>query len=232
MSNVIRLLHRLTGVAGSPGSVQPSGVVAVNFAPSGTPELWASDGSAWKQLNPAGSVPFATGADVLTGTSTTTAVTPKALADSSVATSSGIADAGKFIKLDANGKIDTSVLSVDAMEFKSTVLPSAAAPASPNKGDVYLISADGTMGAGWTGATGTAMRTGDQLIWDGSAWQIVGGAQIDPSAYLPLAGTAGAVGAAMASGAVITMNPAAAGNTVIDAAGGAVTNAVINCGTF
>lgn len=291
--NIIRLLHRLAGSggAGSPATVQPAGVVAINFDVAGTKEMWASDGAAWHRLNPPGSVPFATAAQVITGTSTTDAVNPASLAGAaavvsagaadagkyvrldaaglvddtvvpkatgaaviagtatdsfitpaameaaSVVTSAGAADAGKYITLDANGKLDASILNIDAMEFKGTTLPTGAAPATPGRGDVWVVTADGVMGAGWTGATGTAMQAGDQLIFDGAAWQIVGGAQINPDAYIPLAGTAGVAGAALTSGAVITFNPAAANAIVMSgstAAGtfGAVQRFLIDCGTY
>ena len=278
MANILRLLHRLSGGAGagSPAAVAPSGVIAINFDVGlGTPELWGSNGTAWKQLNSSGSaiayatsadvitgtsailtvnpaalagaakvisagaadagkyvrldaagliddtvVPKATGATVIAGTATDTFITPSVMKAASATTSLGVADAGKYVTLDAAGKIDSSILNLDVMEFKGTTLPTGAAPATPGKGDVWVITADGTMGAGWTGAAGTAMQAGDQLIYNGTAWTIVGGAQINPDAYVPLAGTAGVAGAAMTSGAILTMNPAATGNVVFNGATG------------
>ena len=61
MASNIRLKHRLAGGggAGSPSTVDPSGSVSLNFdVGAGTPEVWGSDGSAWKRLNP--SVPAPT----------------------------------------------------------------------------------------------------------------------------------------------------------------------------
>jgi hypothetical protein len=148
----------------------------------------------------------------------------------------GVADAGKLVKLDANGKLDPNLLALDVMQYKGTVVPAAAAPGTPSIGDVYVISADGTMGAGWPGATGTAMQAGDQLIYNGTGWDIVGGAQVNPDAYLPLAGTAGVPGAAMTSGAVVTMNPAASGNVVFNGATGtnfgALQRVIVDCGVY
>jgi hypothetical protein len=165
-------------------------------------------------------------------------LTPANLRAGSTVTSAGVADQGKYIRLDNNGKIDTSLLNVDAMELKAVIPPAAAAPAAPSKGDVYVISADGPMAAGWSGiAPGTAMSAGDQLIYDGVVFQVVKGADINPALYVPVAGTAGIAGSSMDSGALITFNPTATGNVVLygsTAVGtyGAVDRIICDCGTF
>lgn len=55
MASIIRVKHRLTGAggAGSPTTVDPSGSLSLNYdVGAKTPELWGSDGTAWKRLNP------------------------------------------------------------------------------------------------------------------------------------------------------------------------------------
>lgn len=179
MANKVRILHRLAGALGSPATVEPSGVLALNFAPTGAPELWASNGTAWKQVN--------------------------------------------------------ASLAASVMEFKGTANPTAAAPATPDVGDVYLISTAGTFAGSWTGLAGQAGAVGDQIIYDGTNWNLVR-KDADMSLYLPLAGTAGVTGAAMTAGSVVTMNPTASGNTVLNGALGANFGAmdkfIIDGGTF
>ena len=54
MPSILRHKHRLAGGggAGSPGAVDPSGSIALNFDTGGLPELWASNGTAWQRINP------------------------------------------------------------------------------------------------------------------------------------------------------------------------------------
>ena len=313
MANIIRLLHRLAGGAGagSPTTLAPSGAVSINFDTGGKPELWASNGAAWQQLNPDTAITTATSAQILTGTATGVYPDPLALAgarttssagvadagkyvvldaagkfdssvldatalttslapntttvsagaadvgkyvvldatgkfDSSVlgvtalttslstvttSTSAGAADANKYVTLDASGKLDSSVLNIEAMEYKGGADATAAAPGTPGVGDTYVVTTGGTIAGSWTGIAGGTAGTGDMLIWNGTAWdQVV--SNTDLSAYVPLAGTAGVTGAAMASGSVLTMNPATALDVVLDGAGGSISNSTINCGTF
>ena len=98
------------------------------------------------------------------------------LAKASTVVSAGAGDAGKFVKLDATGKISPSVLNLDVMEFKGGVDVTGAAPASPAKGDVYVVTTGGTIAAGFTGAAGGTAAVNDQLIFDGTNWVKVGGA--------------------------------------------------------
>lgn len=154
------------------------------------------------------------------------------LSAASVKTFGSTADNGKFVRVTTTGKIDPSLLPASAMEFQGTTSAAGAPPASPGVGDVYLVSTAGTFGVSWTGISGKAAVIGDQIVWDGSAWNLIQTANPDLSGYLPLAGTAGVAGSAMASGAVIKMNPATAGDIVFDANGGALDGAVIDGGTF
>jgi hypothetical protein len=181
---------------------------------------------------------YATSAELLANAGTGTVnglVNDNVLAASSTVVSAGAGDAGKFVKLDATGKIDASVLNLDVMEFKGGLNVTAAAPAAPNKGDTYIVTTGGTIAASFTGLGGGTATAGDQFIWDGAAWVRVVGAT-DLTAYVPLAGTAGVAGAAMTSGSVLTMNPAATGNVVLNGATGANFGAldkfIIDCGTF
>lgn len=41
-------------------------------------------------------------------------------------------------------------------------------------GDVYINTGDGSVATGWTGIVGETIADGQRVIWDGSAWQIVG----------------------------------------------------------
>jgi hypothetical protein len=55
MASIIRVKHRLSGGggAGSPTTIDPSGSLSLNYdVGAKTPELWGSDGTAWKRLNP------------------------------------------------------------------------------------------------------------------------------------------------------------------------------------
>jgi hypothetical protein len=202
----------------------------------------AADAGKYIRLDAAGLaddtvIPKALATDITTGTSTDTFITPAALEAASVVASLGAADANKYVTLDANGKIDPSVLSVDAMQYKGGADVTAAAPAAAalSVGDVYYVTTGGTVAASWTGAAGIVANTGDMMIWNGTAFDFVD-SSTDLSAYVPLAGTAGVAGAAMVSGAVITFNPAASGNVVLNGATGAnfgaLDKCIVDCGTF
>jgi hypothetical protein len=169
-----------------------------------------------------GSTPIATGAEVITGTDNAKTVTALALANASKVISAGAADAGKLVKLDAAGLVD------------DTVVPKAsnAAVLAGSAGDVFITPAG--LGASSVAASAGAADAG-KLV------KLTAAGKIDATAmptdlYVPLAGTAGVTGAAMDAGAVITMNPTATGNTVLNGATGANYGAldkfIIDCGTF
>ena len=201
----------------------------------------AADAGKIVKLNAAGQVDvsmldIATAAEIQAGTGTTNLVEASKLAAASVTTFGSAADAGKYLRLGATGKIDTSLLPAAAMEFKGTTAGTAAAPAAPDLGAVYIVNAAGTLPASWTGAAGSVVAIGDQLIFDGTNWNVVQ-STVPTNVYVPLAGTAGVTNAALNSGAKITFDPAASGNTVLEgskAAGtyGAADRLLIDCGTY
>lgn len=100
----------------------------------------------------------------------------------------GAGNAGKVPKLDAAGRIPSTMLPaavVGAMSFKGSVSPVSAAPAGAAQGDFYMASVAGS--ATWAGITGQAIKVGDSLIFDGTNWHAIP-AESDLAAYLPLAG--------------------------------------------
>lgn len=114
---------------------------------------------------------YGTPAELLAGTDTTKLYSAATLSSVSVAgISAGVGDAGKFIRLDATGKLNPNFLPDKAMEYQGGIAPTAAAPAAPAIGDIYTLSAAGTFAASWTGVAGTTGAAGDMLIWDGAAW--------------------------------------------------------------
>jgi collagen type VII alpha len=198
----------------------------------------AGDAGKLVKLDAAGKVSntmldLATAAEVQNGTGTTNVVEASILAAASVNGSVApvAGDAGKYVRVGANGKIAAALLATSAMEFQGTLLHSAAQPGSADTGDVYVFTSAGTLGVSWGALSGTAVNSGTQAIYDGTNWNIIS-PSVDLSGYLPLAGTAGVTGAAMGSGAVIKMNPAAAGNVVFDANNGAIDGAILDAGGF
>jgi len=98
------------------------------------------------------------------------------------------AQSGKIPKLDAGGKIPTSMLpaaTVGAMTFKGGAATNAAAPAGAAMGDYYVSTTAGV--AAWAGAAGQAVNIGDSVIFDGTNWHLIP-AETDLASYLPLAG--------------------------------------------
>lgn len=201
----------------------------------------AADAGKLVELDAAGKIDvsmldLATAAEIQAGTGTTNLVEAAQLAAASITTFGSAADAGKYIRADANGKIDPTLLPISAMEFKGSVGGSAAAPAAVDTGDVYIVNAAGTLPASWTGAGGTAVGVGDQLIYDGTNWNVVQSA-VPTDLYVPLAGTAGVAATAMNVGAKITFDPTASMDVILEgskAAGtfGSMDRFAIDCGTF
>lgn len=67
--------------------------------------------------------------------------------------------------LGADGKVPRSQLTVEAMEYKGKVYVNTAVPTDKSVGDVYFVGETGTI---W----GLSVNEGDQLVWNGSAWDI------------------------------------------------------------
>lgn len=61
MSATIQVKRRINGASGSPTGTSKAGEVALNFPGAAgattTPELWASDGTAWRRVNPPAAAP-------------------------------------------------------------------------------------------------------------------------------------------------------------------------------
>ena len=61
-----------------------------------------------------------------------------------------------------------------ALVFQGSVAPTSVAPASPDKGDVYVMTAAGPMAASWTGMAGKNVVQGENIVWDGTKWETLG----------------------------------------------------------
>lgn len=202
------------GTWGSPAQAY----VLTNTAAPGVDASWTSLG---------GAVSFAVAADIITGTDTTKALNSSALRGATVVTSAGAGDANKIPRLDATGKLDSSVLPVIAAEVKGSTDPTAQAPAGSQTGDIWFASKAGTAHTSFAGLTGTAIGIGDALIFDGTNWHAVPN-MVDLSAYVPLAGTNLMTGNIVWSGAANNK----AGTVIFDGKGGTIDNVLLDCGTY
>lgn len=74
--------------------------------------------------------------------------------------------------LDANGKLPSSQLTVDAFEYKGTWSASANSPAledgTGNKGDIYQVTSAGAVDFG---AGSISFAVGDKVVYSGSVWE-------------------------------------------------------------
>jgi hypothetical protein len=61
-----------------------------------------------------------------------------------------------------------------ALIFKGSKDPTAAAPAAPTTGDVWVMNKAGTLAASWTGAAGQAVQLHEVIAWDGAEWTVMG----------------------------------------------------------
>jgi hypothetical protein len=68
-----------------------------------------------------------------------------------------------------------------ALVFRGSSAPTATAPTAPQAGDVYLMTADGTMAASWVGVAGRAVVKGENIAWTGTEWESLG-SNISPDA--------------------------------------------------
>ena len=171
-------------------------VVIASFTPTGgaagayvltNPSAPGVAGS-WVSLG--GAVSYAAAADIVTGTVTTQAINPAGLAGAAVngATAPATTDAGKYVRVGANGKIAAALLPSDGVTLKGAIAATAAAPTTPTKGDSYFINAAGVFPASWTGIpANTNGKLGDRVLWDGAAWHLIPNGT-DLNAYLALAG--------------------------------------------
>lgn len=180
----------------------------------------------WTSLG--GAVSFATAADIHAATNTTKAINSAILRGETVTVSAGITDADKLVRLNTDGVLDASLLSVSPIDFKGAKNVTVAIAGGPYvSGDMIFANAAGTVDASWTGAAGATIASGDSLIYDGTNWHIVPN-KTDLSSYLALSG------GTMEDGAKVTFDvtTGGVGTVVLDLATGGIDNAVINCGTF
>jgi hypothetical protein len=80
---------------------------------------------------------------------------------------------GTGLAIAADGTISVSL--TGGLTYKGLTDPTAAAPATPANGDVWIASAAGAYHASW-GLSGTATK-GEMLIFEGGTWDAVGQAQ-------------------------------------------------------
>ena len=94
-----------------------------------------------------------------------------------VDSSAGAADAGKLVQLDPAGKIDGTMIKVTTGGYKGTANVTAAKPAGTYiPGDYFINTGAGTAHASWGLPGGTIVSPGQQIIFNGTAWDLVGGA--------------------------------------------------------
>lgn len=221
MASIVQLLRRINGAAGSPATAgRLEGELFTNFpgAPgSGTlPELWAYDGAQWRRVNPPGVPdPYATNAEVLAGTSLVTKVNPANLQSRTRSVSAGAADAGYLVRLNASGKVDSTMMSVSGgMRFigaTNLAVTYGLTPAGGLAGGDYVVHNGANqvaVHASYTGAAALIVDTGDMLLYDGAAWHVLQSV-VDLSGYLLKAG-----GSMIAGAAVTFAVPAGAGLVV------------------
>lgn len=224
--------------ATTPANKITGNVVIATFTPTGgvagayvltNPSAPNAAGS-WVSLG--GAVSFATAAQVVTGTDTVGAINSAVLAGAAVngATVPATGDAGKYVRVGANGKIAAALLPSDGVTLKGAIAPTAAAPTAPVKGDSYFLNAGGVFPASWTGIATQTGAIGDRVLWDGAAWHLVPNGT-DLNAYLALAG-----GTMAATARVTFATPATAGLVVRldggDPTKSSIDNFSVDAGTY
>lgn len=102
--------------------------------------------------------------------------------------SAGAADAGKYPRLNSNGKIDVSMMPANnSLLYKGTVNPANPAPAAPVVGWFYVADTTAVADGSWLGIGGDTVIAGDQMLYDGSQWAVVPQSAA-LAGYLPLTG--------------------------------------------
>lgn len=191
----------------------------------------AADANKYPRLNALGKIDTtmlpaalakATSAEIITGTDDVKYMTALSLRGATVQTGSTAADVNKIPRLNSAGKIDASMLPAATSQFKGTIDPAVAPITTPIAGDYYYVSKNGTLVAAWGALAGTAVKANDQLIWSGTAWNIISN-NVDLTGYLPLTGSSDMTGAIKWS-AVQT-------GEVFDTNGGTI-SAVIDAGQY
>jgi hypothetical protein len=163
----------------------------------------------------------ATAAEIITGANDTKFLTALGLRGATIQSGSTAAAVNKIPRLNAVGKIDSSMLPAATSQFKGTIAPTATPAANPLTGDYYYISVAGKLGAGWGALANTDVKANDQLIYNGTAWNLISNS-VDLTGYLPLSGSAAMTGAigwgTVQTGEVMNTNGGVI-SAVIDAGG-------------
>jgi hypothetical protein len=164
----------------------------------------------------------ATSAEIIAGANDTKFITALGLRGATIQSGSTAAAANKIPRLNAVGKIDGSMLPAAVSQFKGTIAPTATPAANPATGDYYYVSVAGKLGTGWGALATTVVKANDQLIYNGTAWNLISNS-VDLTGYLPLTGSPDMTGA-------IGWNLAQTGE-VMNTNGGYI-SAVVDAGSF
>ena len=79
---------------------------------------------------------------------------------------------GTGLTVASDGTLKSSV--TGALIFKGSKDPTAAAPAAPKTGDVWVMNKAGTLAGSWTGAAGQPVQLHEVIAWDGTEWTVMG----------------------------------------------------------
>jgi hypothetical protein len=167
----IQGIQGIQGLKGDQGIQGPTGAASTVAGPTGPAGAKGDKGD--------------TGAKGATGADGPTAI--------ATAATLGAVKTGTNIKIAADGTISANL--PGALVYRGAKDLTAAPPATPAQGDVYLSSKAGTIAAGWTGIGGTTTIAGDMVLWDGAKWDKVGSTgtgitSVTGSAPIKIAGTA------------------------------------------
>lgn len=166
----------------------------------------------------------ATNADITAKTSNVVGITPagidhlwgRFLTERGVTISQGASSAGKLPILNAAGKLDTSIVpTAGGTTFRGTVDAVNNPPPSAiyYAGDFYYhVGVTGVIDPNWNGAVGTTIKTGDQIVYNGTGWSVIP-ALNDSDLFLYRDGSNSMTGP-------------------LNMDGNSLQNGIINCGTF
>ena len=88
-----------------------------------------------------------------------------------VSTSAGAADHDKLALLDTNGKLDLSFITIGGgMQFLGNIDVTTPMTGTHNPGEYYIVGADGTADASYTGIAGKDLHKGDSIIYGSGRW--------------------------------------------------------------
>jgi len=124
------------------------------FQPSGGPAyIWSAALNSWNPANLSG-VTYATAAELLAATDTGITIDPKTLGEDSAISSAGVTDASKWVRLNANGLVDPTMLPPGQNILFATsqdVLDGTDATKTTSPSSIFNASAVRSSGAGDSG---------------------------------------------------------------------------------